>query len=106
MYPERSALLELAVTRCSLGLRCMLGFGASGSTSVWRREMYSTEQGGAFVEASGLQPALGLVRESVISHVLHLCPLKGPRNVRTMNDILERNEYRPWREGIRKLEEG
>lgn len=52
-----------------------------------------------------LQPALGLVSESVISHVLHLCPLKGPTNVRTINDILGRNEYRPWREGSRKLEE-
>lgn len=53
-----------------------------------------------------LQPALGLVSESVISHVLHLCPLKGPTNVRTINHILERIENTPWKDGSRKLEGG
>lgn len=71
--------------------------------------MHSREQGGAFVEGLRLQrlrPALGLASESVISHVLHLCPLRCPTNVGTINHILERNENRQWREANGGLDEG
>lgn len=99
------------MTGCRLRLSCTQGFGASGSTLLWRRETHCMEQGGAFMEGLGpqwLQPALGLASDSYISLVLHVCPLRGPKqNVETTNHILERNEEQAveggkWRAGERK----
>lgn len=67
------------MTGGSVCLSCTQGFGASGSTLLWRRETHGLEQVGAFMgglRPQQLQPAPGLASDSYISLVLHLCPSK------------------------------